>query len=473
MKKSQILTCVTFFASIIAAEGGRLVQEEMSLGQLSKEKPFIQEAPNDLRTRRRLHQQEQRLIGESSTSATNYEGGSLQDGNMPQKKVRRNKFELTDHRLMKAIPTHSKQTGNDILGNNFKALFDGSNEKHVRKKRQWNLPAIDLPRYFFKVNLTTPKYPYGVCHVSLGYNSNPRCIQGEVCVDKDTRLKVECPAGTTCAACAPSAPPPPCPRGCPPGSGCPALTTGSEDGVCSDPVREDDEYYVDLSSTTIMTPGVFYQGSLGKGAECNVYGDLIDETQHSALDWGEKSKRLKTSSDTNTLGGSMCNWAQARLQCIPNKPRISTTTIAPLTAGDIEESKRIEGTCQCMLSLGEKAVAIAPEENENVAICYIPANKGTYSNCGHDIYPPYGIIVGVRKDGMAFHRGSDPASKFCVPNSECRAGYKYTGVRCQCKKKARWDPRTYTCSRATEPKRKNLLSTVFKIGVYVFAIMLL
>lgn len=184
-----------------------------------------------------------------------------------------------------------------------------------------------------------------------------------------------------------------------------------------------------------------------------MYGDLIDENEKSDLDFQEKSKKLKTNSETGNLGSSICNWSKARLECIPNSPRISTTTPAgapPPTDADIEAAKRPAGTCQCMIALGENAVVV-PEKNTEREICYIPANKGIYSACDHDIiFPPYGALEGLRRNGLPFIKGQEPAGKYCVPNAECRAGYKYTGLRCMCKKKSRWDARTFSCSKTAK-----------------------
>lgn len=255
----------------------------------------------------------------------------------------------------------------------------------------------------------------GPCHVSYGFKNNQDCYQGQVCVDKDTNLEVGCPLppGSPCSPCMQGgAPAPICPRGCPLGQGCPALQAGTEDGLCVDPSFPSEDY-TDIELTTLIPPQILKRGFLPFEAVCTSYGDVIN-------------KGLVENQE-------ICSWAAARLECIPNEPRRP------------EGPDRPPGTCRCMLALGKKAVPLE-DSKMGTAVCYIPANKGIDSECDHDIYLPYGLFEGVKPSGKPHVKSQDPAAKFCVPNSECRSGEKYTGLRCMCKKGAKWEEELGTCA---------------------------
>ncbi len=147
------------------------------------------------------------------------------------KRIRKriSKSELQNHRFMS--PGSSDQTKDKteemfaISKELDQQILDeegGNEDEETRIKRQNSIQlweqypphALPLDSYFFKFNLTTPKYPYGKCWVSLGYELNPRCLGGEVCVDRDTGQKIECSLPST----GPGVPPPACPP-CPSGGG--------------------------------------------------------------------------------------------------------------------------------------------------------------------------------------------------------------------------------------------------------------
>lgn len=178
------------------------------------------------------------------------------------KRIRKriDKSEIENHRFMSSGSSAQDKDKAEISKQLDQKILEeeggGDEEGEARRKRQnyvqeWEkYPPHELPldSYFFKFNLTTPKYPYSKCWVSLGYKLNPRCLGGEVCVDKDTGLEVECslPAPAVCPPCpgggggtpgppgpgppppgpgptpAPGTPGPPaqaCPKGCAPGKG--------------------------------------------------------------------------------------------------------------------------------------------------------------------------------------------------------------------------------------------------------------
>ncbi|CAL8134284.1 unnamed protein product [Orchesella dallaii] len=237
-----------------------------------------------------------------------------------------------------------------------------------------------------------------------------------------------------------------------------------------------DEYF-DLSSTEAdPTPMVYFGGALVKNESCTAYGDAIDTYNRGFDEFNDKTRRLRLEAETaGVFGTGICNWVVARLQCIPNQPRLPpTTTPAPPSppGGSPDEENiildRPEGSCQCMVALGEKAVAV---KNENgTEICYIPANRGYHSKCSHEIFLPYGGIDGVKQSGEPYVKlEMQPASKFCVPNAECKTGYKYTGLRCMCKKNYVWEPLTSTCARALRLKPMSCSSS----SIIFFAIFIL
>lgn len=102
---------------------------------------------------------------------------------------------------------------------------------------QQNAGHLVDQRYFVRdFNLTEAFTDYGRCAVSLGYEDNPGCQSGEVCVDKDTLLPVLCPSdNATCSACTKEQTvTDDCPRGCKPGADC---ATPPIDGVCEGQVE--------------------------------------------------------------------------------------------------------------------------------------------------------------------------------------------------------------------------------------------
>lgn len=299
-------------------------------------------------------------------------------------------------------------------------------EAMIRLKRKLDLETELLKKDDYDVE-TPPRLIRrpslnGPCHVGHGFQQNPKCYQGQVCVDKITNMKVDCPLppGMLCSPCTAGSPPSNCPRGCLPGHGCPPLQTGTEDGLCVDPTFASEDY-ADVESTTLVPPMILRRGLLPYGAPCSSYGDIINQGL--------------------VENQEICSWAVARLECISNEPRMPrTSTLMP------GQPDRPPGTCKCMLGLGEKAVALPDTNKMGTQVCYIPANKGVHSGCDHEIFLPHGLFEGVKPNGKPYIKSQDAAAKFCVPNSECRAGEKYTGLRCMCKKGAKLDQEMGTCA---------------------------
>jgi hypothetical protein len=158
-----------------------------------------------------------------------------------------------------------------------------------------------------------------------------------------------------------------------------------------------------------------------------------------------KDKRKHLTGDAKEFFGfDPCNWAQARLECIPNKGRDLTTTTTSTPdptappAPPEEEKEKLKGTCQCMRALGEKSLFDDDSElpeGDRKPKCVIPADLGRHSDCNFDLVSPYGEIVEPSRSTKRSHL---EGSTMCIKNSECTAGYLYTGLRCHCKKGTKW-----------------------------------
>ncbi|ODM95882.1 hypothetical protein Ocin01_10806 [Orchesella cincta] len=333
--------------------------------------------------------------------------------------------------------------------------------------------------------------PYGECRYGEFANNKKTCQEGESCIPRtpvDPAATVECVTGTAgsikckscdmCSATTPCGPVPPCPPGCelPDGEWPVKPSSPSEcdlspiaaDGYCSDGTFGTDQYFDGTESTTAEdTPMVFYGGSLIRDEPCTAYGDAIVIIQKSNKDFADKQQALRQEAEAN-FGSMICNWNVARLECIPNSG--VRPTLPPVVGGgggggggpdgsytsDIwDVYRRREGTCQCMMGLGPKAVYIIDENSrDGKPKCYIPAGKGHHSNCGHNLHLPQGLIDYYNRREMKSYIREivGPASQMCTPNSECKPGYKYVGVRCSCKKGYKFNPINGTCADAVRIK---------------------
>jgi len=108
-----------------------------------------------------------------------------------------------------------------------------------------------------------------------------------------------------------------------------------------------------------------------------------------------------------------------------------------------------------MLGLGQKAVYL-PDSKVKAFRCFIPAGKGHNSNCVQDVYVPHGLINFLQKNkinlGVRLTLGR--SQDLCVPNAECKTGYKYVGIRCACKRGYQLNPVNGTCSHAVRISMK-------------------
>ncbi|CAL8080428.1 unnamed protein product [Orchesella dallaii] len=384
------------------------------------------------------------------------------------------------------------------------------------KPRMMRIPPIDIP-YFASpmVNLgyfdhkSTPGpliRPYGKCRVGDFPNNKISCQEGETCYPfKEFDTPEECEAGTPstkCKGCDPPCTPsspgtpgscgslPACPSGCelpepwtpisPSDPGKCDMSQVELDGFCADATFGTDQYVDATESTTAeQTPMVFYGGSLVKDESCTVYGDAVDLIQKSNKEFNDKLQAFRQEAQAN-FGSLICNWNIARLECIPNSH--DNPTLPPAGGGgggggppappgpgggtpdgggytnDLWDIyRRRQGSCQCLLGLGRKALYLLDEnsnEYDPKPKCYIPAGKGHDSNCAHDVLLPHGLMDYLNLKEMSKHERLIVGRAFdmCVPNAECKPGYKYVGVRCSCKKGYKLDPLNGTCADATRLK---------------------
>lgn len=364
-----------------------------------------------------------------------------------------------------------------LLNSRQAAMVDGK-QKQPGEGTITTLPPhhyLDLDRYFFTEENNDSAIPepqdlyfsYMPCWLHDNDQKqqyyNPKCPNGLICVEKETRKKIRCPGDEGFS-------PHPCPCTSEPGAGecppgCLMNTTDcalkAPDGYCGEENKkfEDKDYEAStMAPEEIPRPMVYFQGAKKFGEFCEVYGDLIHETQKGPLKHSEKVKAMRArSNDPNNIGHSICKWVKPyNLECIPDDERKEETTVAGLEISeeDKREAKKLAGTCKCRMALGgpDRAVDVRvtrtnekTEKEETEIHCYIPANRGPHSNCDHEILPPYGTIYAVLKTGREITYGWENASRFCVPNSDCRIGYKFTGKRCMCRRNATWNGKNFTC----------------------------